>query len=142
MHRVSPISFRLGKTYPWKFNVLLPMQYSKDIADGSHLGFNEGLEGFSNILLERYDAFTIRAVIKYSPCIDNIFINLLFIPRMRQPNIEGFRTTTAYTHNFLFSPRKHKSQGEEIHQKLLQYTAQRLCKTALPKLQRYRRINP
>jgi hypothetical protein len=140
MHRISPISFRLGKTYPWKYNVLLNNSAELSISKGGPLGFTKGLERIAEVLLEKQRIFSLRGTLQYNLETSQACLYLLYVPRMKQKPSERFRTTNEYFSKLIYSHREHQT-GNKAYRNLLRYSIQRLYKKAPIKRRKYRALN-
>ena len=106
MHLVSPINFRLGKTFPWKNNILISNN-KNSIQTASDLTLTHGLEQFSNYLLQKYRMFAIKGALRYYSKTNLLVFNLLYIPRMKEKTFDGaYATDSDPISNILYASRR------------------------------------
>jgi hypothetical protein len=137
-HLVAPISFRLGKTFAWKHNLIFNSQNAANLINGD-LGLALGLDGVAKYLLKKHRIFVVKGSLRYSEKRGILLYKMLYAPRMKQKPIDGFKTGTDYFFKFLHSPRPYGGDGIS---RTMAYTLERIHKKADLPMKWYRRINP
>lgn len=117
MHLIAPINFRLGKTFPWKTNVV-PSNYTTRLGGGSALSLSIGVEQALGQLLSSHDLFSVRTVARYNPktIVWNLYV--LYAPQMRELPIPPILVNSEAIETWLYSNRlinAHTLAGIKTH---------------------------
>jgi len=99
-HLVAAASHRLGKSFLWPYNVLIPTQQNIEL--NNNLTLNYGLRKLMKHILRRKRLFLVKFSLRYSLNKSKFYCNVLFMPRIKtkpKPDSRGtFAKFVLYKH--------------------------------------------
>jgi len=88
-HLIPATHFRNGKSFLGRSNLLVSKQFPKILS--GHSSFIRGVEKTLKYVLKRKRLFLVKGNIKYSQLRAKIFLNILYMPKMkRRPRPDSF----------------------------------------------------
>jgi len=116
-HLVAPLSFRLGKTFPWDSNVSYPKITAESIP-GRFTTLNLGLDQVSVFIIRRLQFVAIKGALSINLRKFQWKYKLLYFPEMKLPlKRSKFRSLAAW--KVLFNPTLY--HGISFKKKLVRY---------------------
>jgi len=101
IHPISPTQFRLGKSFPWRNNVIISSTKSKALTSPNDLNFPLGIERLGQYLFLQYNIYMVRCGIKFCEKTSRTKLRLLYVPKIKRRSdvyesfMEGYMSTVA-----------------------------------------------